>query len=388
MKIKRFIGDNLSSTIAEVKKNFGEEALILTTRNCPDNFSKPFSKKKYVEIIAAGETDRSAGKKTKGNLKLDDIKSLEKDRTIDTAFVASFEPEILQQLREIRNLFSEFRQYVPNQNFWNSEQNKWFGKMMQAEICPSVAASIVNNLDLSNSKKPGDSELSIEKLIKKKISDVWKCSYPFNDSRIVALVGPTGVGKTTTIAKLTAIEKLKHKKKTALITVDTYRISAVDQLKTYADILQTDIRVVSDRFELKNAIEKFNDADLILIDTSGRSQHNQKNMEELKNLFDFDSTESINIQLCLSAVTRPADMENIMLSFQSLPYDSIVLTKIDETVSFGHVLTKCMKYDKKVSFITNGQEVPDHILTASPEHLVNLIFNPRKVINQTQSLTE
>ncbi len=190
--------------------------------------------------------------------------------------------------------------------------------------------------------------------------------------RIVALVGTTGVGKTTTLAKIAAKFVLERGTGVALITADTYRISAVEQLKTYSDIIGLPLEIVYSATELRNAIKKFRTKGLILIDTAGRSQHNDFQMQELAELLDVDA--SIEKHLVLSATTKEKDALDIMDRFAPVKPDRLLFTKTDETESFGTVINLISRRRTPVSYLTNGQSVPDDIEAAGAENLAKLLL--------------
>ena len=190
--------------------------------------------------------------------------------------------------------------------------------------------------------------------------------------RIVALIGATGVGKTTTLAKIAARFVLDHNIRAALITADTYRISAVEQLKTYSDIIGLPLEIVYSPDELKVAIHKHRDKDLILIDTAGRSQHNEYQMNELQ---DFLAVHShIERHLVMSATTKQRDAADILEKFSVCNPDCVIFTKTDETSSVGIILNLLADKGIALSFLTNGQSVPDDIVPATPENLAELLL--------------
>jgi flagellar biosynthesis protein FlhF len=190
--------------------------------------------------------------------------------------------------------------------------------------------------------------------------------------RIVALLGTTGVGKTTTLAKIAAKFVLEQRISVALITADTYRISAVEQLKTYSDILELPLEIVYNPPELASAIERNRNKELILIDTAGRSQHNEYQMRELEEFMRVNPR--IEKHLVISATTKFTDAKQIMNKFSQVNPDKIIFTKIDETGSVGMIVNLLNDNRYSLSYITTGQSVPDDIERASAEVLTNLLL--------------
>lgn len=179
--------------------------------------------------------------------------------------------------------------------------------------------------------------------------------------RVCFFVGSTGVGKTTTIAKIASLFKLEKKAKVALITSDTYRIAAVEQLKTYANILSLPIRVVYSSEEMKKALEDYEDYDLILVDTAGRSPKNQKQVDELAGLLNSIDESLREVYLVLSATTKYKDLKQIVATYKDMVDFRIVFTKLDETSCYGNILNIRLDTGAPLSYVTCGQVVPDDL---------------------------
>ena len=191
-------------------------------------------------------------------------------------------------------------------------------------------------------------------------------------SRVVAFIGTTGVGKTTTLAKVAAHFVLEQNLKGALITADTYRISAVEQLKKYAEILGLPVEVVYSAADLRKAIARHRSKDFILVDTAGRSQYNEFQMEELKEL--LAAHPRMEKHLVISATTKEADAAEIMQRFSACKPDRIIFTKTGETCAVGMVLNLLAGKELPLSFLSNGQSVPDDIIPATADRLAELLL--------------
>ena len=188
-----------------------------------------------------------------------------------------------------------------------------------------------------------------------------------------AFIGTTGVGKTTTIAKLAAHLMLKARKKVGLISVDSYRIGAIDQLKTYANILGIPCFPAFNKKDLVFALKKMEMKDVILIDTAGQSQYDRARLEELKRMIADDL--EINSQLLLSVSTTESEMARAATNFSSLKCQSYIFTKVDESQKCGSLINQIIKRHLPVSYITTGQNVPEDIEKADKEKIFNLIMN-------------
>jgi flagellar biosynthesis protein FlhF len=190
--------------------------------------------------------------------------------------------------------------------------------------------------------------------------------------KVINFVGPTGVGKTTTIAKVAAHCVLKKHKKVALITTDTYRIAAVEQLKTYAKILNIPIEVAYSVNDFKEAIEQFKQYDYILVDSAGRNFRNQLYVDELSKVVDFK--QDAETYLVLSLTSKYEDMKDIIHQFHFLPINKVILTKKDETSTYGAMVNIPIELEKGIAYVTTGQNVPDDIVEASITYVLDCLF--------------
>jgi flagellar biosynthesis protein FlhF len=194
--------------------------------------------------------------------------------------------------------------------------------------------------------------------------------------KIVALVGPTGVGKTTTIAKLAANFALSRKVEMAMLTIDTYRVAAIEQLKTYGDIIGLPVDVVLTPQSLKEALKQHHDKGVVMIDTAGRSPYNRLHINELRSFLDVDA--QIETHLVLSASTRLADLKSIVKNFGPCGVDRLIFTKTDETDIVGGIISIAHETGLPVSYITTGQSVPDDIAVADAQSLAAMLINELK----------
>ncbi|OGH00498.1 MAG: flagellar biosynthesis protein FlhF [Candidatus Lambdaproteobacteria bacterium RIFOXYD1_FULL_56_27] len=192
--------------------------------------------------------------------------------------------------------------------------------------------------------------------------------------KVLTFLGPTGVGKTTTLAKIASAEKMRNPKlKIGLLTIDTYRIAAVAQLQEYARIIKVPCKVVNEPGQLQGVIEEFRDMDLILIDTAGRSQRDEMQMGELRDFFkSYDEFKNI---LVLSSTTKDADLVEITKRFSTVPLSGVIFTKLDESTNYGSVFNHAIRFKLPLTYLTTGQNVPDDIEPASRERLIDLLLN-------------
>jgi flagellar biosynthesis protein FlhF len=188
----------------------------------------------------------------------------------------------------------------------------------------------------------------------------------------VALVGPTGVGKTTTIAKLAANFRLRDGIRMGLVTVDTYRIAAVEQLRTYAEIIDLPMKVVTSPREMRRALDELSGLDLVLIDTAGRSPRDELKIQELKSLLAEAQVDEVH--LVLSLVASPKSLQATAEKFAPAGTTAMILTKLDEAVGMGSLLSVARRVPLPVSYLTTGQDVPDDIEHASARRVARLVL--------------
>jgi flagellar biosynthesis protein FlhF len=186
------------------------------------------------------------------------------------------------------------------------------------------------------------------------------------------MVGPTGVGKTTTIAKLAAAHALTHRRKVALITADTYRIAAIEQLRTYSDIIGIPLEVVYSPEEIRPAIESHSDADVILMDTAGRNPRNPARMLELRGI--IRAARPDEVHLVISATTKNFDALDVVDRFEQVGFDRLLFTKLDESSTYGMILNTLVRAQRPLSYLGTGQDVPEDFEIASAAKLAHMIM--------------
>ena len=192
--------------------------------------------------------------------------------------------------------------------------------------------------------------------------------------KIVLFVGPTGVGKTTTIAKLSSKLILEQKKKIAILTADTYRISAVEQIKTYAGILSIPVEVVYQKEEIKDILPKYKDYDYVLVDTAGRSHKNKNRMDDLKGFMEAFDEFNVSTYLVLSATTKYKDLKKIVDLYEDISSFSLIFTKLDETDAIGNILNIKLDTGMSLSYVSYGQNVPDDIEVMNPQVIAKQVL--------------
>jgi len=239
------------------------------------------------------------------------------------------------------------------------------------EECNTILNEMKNSISKDDLKEKFKIEKSLKDLIKSKIVTTGPIKKG-NRKKIIMFIGPTGVGKTTTMAKLGAIYSLREGGNVTFITIDNYRIAATEQLKKYAEIMAIPVYVVTDQKSFNDTI-KNDKSEIIMVDTSGRSHKNELKISEIRSFAEGLEYDVEKI-LCVSANIKKNDLLDIFKAFNSINFDSIVITKVDETSFIGNVVDVADKYNKPISYYTNGQEVPNDIVTANPDNIVDMII--------------
>ena len=244
---------------------------------------------------------------------------------------------------------------------------------LNEELAREFVDRVRSNVSAAELPDPVLLRARVARLIEEDITVTGPIAVEPGRRRVAALVGPTGVGKTTTIAKLAANYRLREKRQVGLITVDTYRIAAVEQLRTYAEIIDLPMQVVSTPREMRQAVRRLGDLDLILIDTAGRSPKDEVKLQELKAFLHEASADEVH--LVLSVVAGRRTLEETAERFAEVGTTALVLTKLDESPTLGAVLPLLRRSRLPLSYLTDGQNVPDDIAVADPRQLARLILN-------------
>ena len=252
-----------------------------------------------------------------------------------------------------------------------------FTRLIDAEVNEGLARDLIERV---RSEAP-DLELADAILLQARLSRLIESEITISGpikiipetTRVAALVGPTGVGKTTTIAKLAANYRLREKRSVGLITVDTYRIAAVEQLRTYADIIDLPMEVVSTPREMREAVKRLRGLDLILMDTAGRSPRDEIKLQELKAFLAEASADEVH--LVLSGVAGERTLLQTAERFSAVGTTSLIFTKLDEAGGLGNLLPVLRNSGLPLSYLTNGQNVPDDIEVAAADRLADLILD-------------
>ncbi len=430
MRVKRYVVDSMPDALEKIRVDLGKDAIILNTKPIKTGGFLGLFRKQQIEVIAAAETKdsareraaaareekqplaafsapaakqayqrslepaaakvregasavavqtppppvapaQSAGAASALATKPGRPLAVDESRRTDT-----LSPRLADELRDMREMLQKLLlQKELNDNLppaLSAVRERLVAQEVESGIVADILQQLLRTLD--------EPKRQSEREVWETASDVIRgmlakgANRPPRIGRHVRYAfffGPTGVGKTTTIAKLAAEAMLKEKRKVGFITSDTYRIAAVEQLRTYANILNVPLEVVFSPGEVEQAMERLHDCDLVLVDTAGRNYRNDEYVKSMKEFLRFGET-SENY-LVLSLTTKYADMKAIVTNFQDVPIDKVIFTKSDETQAYGAILNIVHQFDLSLSYITTGQNVPDDIIVATPEQVTTLL---------------
>jgi len=397
MRIKKFEGDTLQEALAKVKKDFGPEAVILQT-------------KKYVKggifgLFGRQRTEVTAGidinvekPKTAGV-----VQALRPQPALKTSSSRAFQPASFDHFESQRrvedismkneSLLRELNEgkILVNPSFKAARENpstsaginlkNGMGRLQKLLIDNGVEDNLVyrtlQNINSQLSETQINNKSYVDQYLYDYISELIQVSGPIKTqpgvTKVVAFIGPTGVGKTTTIAKIAAKYSLIEGKSVVMVSADTYRIGADIQLKKYGEIMGIPVEIVLTPADFKKVINKHIDKDIIFFDTAGRSPRNRQHLMELKEFLDVYSP--IETHLVMSAVTKYYDAVSIINNFGLVPIHRIMFTKLDETKNYGLLLNLSVSSGGiPISYLATGQNVPDDIDIADAKVISRLVI--------------
>ena len=370
MQIKKFEAKDMNTALKAIKEEFGSEAVILSAKsfNKDKGIFGPF-KKKYVEVTAATDKFIEDIDYKKQRKKIN--KDISKSPNIEKKHAESTNRKI--QFFDKKETFSLDRKRLYNPHY---DVKSIYQKIIEQGVNKQIAHEIMGNQKIINS----DASSSIISNINDFLNEKFKASgigfntikYQDSKQKRIVFIGPTGVGKTTTIAKIAAMQSIKYEKKVALISLDDIRIAPIEQLNIYSKIMGIRIAVASNMKELNLAINSFREMDLILIDTAGMSQRNSLRMDKLKKI--VKKITNHDICLVLSASVKEENLLDTINNYKDYPVNGIIYTKLDESLTLGSLLNVLVKTKIPIEYFTNGQQVPDDIEHASLERLTELVF--------------
>jgi flagellar biosynthesis protein FlhF len=429
MQVKVYEAQDMRSALKKVKNELGPDALILSSRNIYKNKLGVLGKP-WIEVVAAVdgsmETEKNNSVRENGPFKDVNIggfpnESQDKNGTYtkDGSFKEllakreviennykdplaaggaerpAHNESVIREMRQLKQSFqgltheiSEMKSHWEKQLRFsrpdfkchdfdsNESEKKLLPELDGLGLRPETIQVLLEMIEKKKSdtqKKDTESRGNLlEQIIAEVIKIVNPLSGPWTSQKRISFIGPTGVGKTTTIAKVAANYLINCGKKVALATIDNYRIAAVEQLKIYGQIMNIPVETANSPQRLKNIFDRHQDKDLILVDTAGRSPKDELSLQELACF--LDPALQIENHLVLSATTRESDLYSVIKRFRNIELHGLVFTKLDECDLLGSILNVQLQAGYPVSFLTNGQKVPEDLLPHEPHHIARMIL--------------
>jgi len=413
MRIKKFTSKSMKEALLAIKQDLGENAIILKTQQVG---GKLFSQGE-IEVTAAVDEEgtitnqafsplrvsdtgvykrpkASSGiPKPEGPLPMPDAAIPKKDDVINKRrdFLRNMATQdndldkkyetLKADITELKQMFGKFLEtpekpstpILAKPAVYSGDWELLYGKLIEAEVSSEVAREFVDSM-ISDPTISGTDAISmfVTELNSCFISTRQKPDANAVLPRVIMFVGPTGAGKTTTLAKLAAYHVLNKKKTVSVITADTFRIAAIEQIRTFTDIMNIDLHIVFTPEEAAEAVCRCVKSDIVLVDTAGRSQKSAEHMDDLSAFIGRMAPQEIH--LVLSAATKESDLIAIIDKYKQLGVNRLLFTKLDETMKLGNVFTAAIRSKVPFSYFTFGQRVPDDIESAQPHRLVQRLF--------------
>jgi flagellar biosynthesis protein FlhF len=394
VKVKKYRAANYRDALAQVRNDLGPDAVILTTREVQRSRFLGLCRRSAVEIVAArdirlrdergaGASQRLAPPAARGGAGAGSMVSdvprvptpgelaapttLERIESRFDDMRATLEVMLQRQGRAQADAPLDLpRELAPFYDALRAQD-------VRADVAELVLAPLAEGVE---GKHPEDVAGAVREAIAQRFPTTGPLDVRSGERRVVGLIGPTGVGKTTTIAKLAADFTFFRSKQVGLLTVDTYRVAAVEQLRTFAKIMTVPVKVAGSPEEANERLREMSRADLVLVDTAGRSQRNEDQVEALRRL--LGTVDLDEIHLVLSATTKTGDQLDVIERFSGLGADRLVFTKLDETTSYGSLLNVVVDTELPVSYVTDGQMVPEDFEVADSQVLAQLLLSGRR----------
>ena len=394
----------MAEALANLKREFGRHAVILTTRTFTRGGFLGLGGKPCVEITAAREMHDLPPALRRGSVRMrpgPDAETASRRARADGRSVSQRKPgpraaepaspapssnPVLTEMGSLKTMVADLvretrRLQTPQVT---GELYETYQELIAGAVAEEVASRLVSRVrEMLPAGKLHDAR-AVRATLAEAIAPSIPAAGPIripNGVRpyTVALVGPTGVGKTTTVAKLAANFCLRDRRKVGLITLDTYRIAAVEQLKTYAQIIDVPLEVATSADQLKEAVARLSGCEIVLIDTAGRSQRDAAKIRQLSSSFSVMRPQEVH--LVLSSAAGQNVLDQTIERFRPVGIDRVIFTKLDEALGFGVIVNSLQKAEAELSYVTTGQDVPSDIEIAEPRTLAELIAGSRSLVS-------
>ena len=378
MQIKTFRANSLQQALDMVRRDMGMEATILHTRELRRGLVSCLWRSKQYEIAACGGglASQNASREESRRSIIEPVAPAITGFDYRNKYRQDFGNQVEGQegLNALAEQLQQGSMQLPQRQVPEGVFQV-YTDMIESDIDEMIAQELLQRLQTGigrDSNDPTELQAEVARMLEEEIRVSGPIQPLAEQGRVVALVGPTGVGKTTTIAKLAANFRLRENRRVGLITVDTYRIAAVEQLRTYADIIDLPMEVVSTPREMREAVARMRNFDLVLMDTAGRSPRDEVKIQELKSILAEADPDEVHLVLSATAGIRP--LVSAAKEFSSVGTTAILITKLDESTCLGNLLGLTRACGLPISYLTDGQNVPDDIQVAESSQLAKMIL--------------
>jgi flagellar biosynthesis protein FlhF len=386
VRIKRYTARTIHEALDAVRRDLGSDAVILHTRKIPPTWLGRLLRLEKFEVIAA--VDSNIRKQAASSMQTSAPQAYGAEVAQLDVMEKPFYPD---KAFPDENAFGTWDRTRPRQSppkkkpaAGHSAPGADFLRihehLLDSDMDPELAEGLIRN----SRAKWRDAQLAgktVYELVFHEIAAMFPAANGIalspDDRKVVALVGPTGVGKTTTLAKIGALFAIFGQKKVAFVTADTYRVAAMEQLRTYAQIIGVPLEVVYTPQDMRDALLKHTDAGLVLIDTAGRNPRSDMSMAELRAI--LDAAQPSETHLVISMNTRACDLFEIVDRFTACGINRLIFSKLDETTRLGPMLAVTNSYNIPISYVTYGQNVPQDIRAADPDYLAKCLLDIERV---------
>jgi flagellar biosynthesis protein FlhF len=391
MEIKTFKAKTMRDALALVRRELGPQAAVLHTRELNGGPLRKLVFGRQYEVAASAAVNvpsrlpAGAGVYDAGSLAIQPAS--ERPATYEPAgfevdyrakYRDDFRRQVAGQLDELHAMVEKLCDQAASAPAHDLPEAVFraFTDLIEADVDETIVREWIDEIRREADPRTISDSALVKSRVVELLEECVKVCGPIateaNKCRVVALVGPTGVGKTTTIAKLAANYRLREKRRVGLITVDTYRVAAVEQLRTYADIIDLPMEVVATPREMREAVARMGHLDLVLMDTAGRSPRDEVKIQELKSM--LSEAEPDEVHLVLSSTAGAKSLIATAERFADVGTTAMVLTKLDEANSLGHLVSLVRECPLPVSYLTDGQNVPDDIQVAQRAAMAEMLL--------------
>ncbi len=387
----------MTSALEMVKNQLGQDAVILSTGKKRARNEKTGGFERFVEVIAAVDLDEQAP--GRGYPQQAEPVVGGAQETCHPPFDDRIRKDILSEINELKALINEkiglLKANSGMEGYTQQPFSPFHGGSSLLVIQDVFSAMGMEESLIRQLSSMLLASAKTKRLLDHRFVERWLLAYIARNMNTGpkahectgscwwAFVGPTGVGKTTTLAKIAARLKYRHKKNGLIVTVDTYRLGGIEQIQRYAQLMDIPLEAAGNPDELKRIFLDNQDKDFIFVDTTGRNPWSKKHRQELAGL--FESIPDLKAQVLLCATSKSQDLRTAIECYREFPNAGWIISKIDETRTYGPILTPVLKYRLPISYLTNGQRVPEDLIHLTPLNFINFIFSNSLRTNESEA---